>query len=407
MEYCTSCVTKDGNNAPETFIINIENATFEKCLLARGVKLYVILQNTTDNIILHNNTENATQRRSDIFTTNFQKKFPSLNATFKRIIANNSRLYARNKNNTLDNKTTAISTILELNEPMTLELLRNFSKELHAVGSSLLYKATAEQVTVDYFITSPVSPSLLAPTLYEFPARNFPNKSCHLYEQMNRINLTFTTKCGVNYDNETISPKNLSMWIDFKQARKGIARCKQFHLTKPCLRTFIRENITLDNNNDNITVHLTHNKTVTYSPEEYLPINDGYYVCISPSKISYKLVPRNPALVILSDIEDRLSLIGTCISIVCYVWIITSYLILKDLRNLPGYSYTFMCVCLLLSDCMFIASVEMDVNTDECTSFAVLMHWSLMCTFMWTMVIAFDLVAKFKSFSLGVHTMTV
>ena len=72
----------------------------------------------------------------------------------------------------------------------------------------------------------------------------------------------------------------------------------------------------------------------------------------------------------------------------------------KDLRTVPGLNTCFMCLSLLIADMFFLVSIIVRQNETACTTFAVVIHWSLLAAFIWVLIICFDLVKRFGSVSM-------
>jgi hypothetical protein len=59
-----------------------------------------------------------------------------------------------------------------------------------------------------------------------------------------------------------------------------------------------------------------------------------------------------------------------------------------QLRNLPSTNLASLCVALSLLYCSFL--VRMAVDEESCVALAVIIYYSMLATFCWTLVISFD-----------------
>ena len=191
---------------------------------------------------------------------------------------------------------------------------------------------------------------------------------------------------------------DLTFFTNSNTSDQKLYACQEFHLFKPCPRkTIYKSNILKIHKNLSLVT-----KTSILSVEEYIPVKNGYEICIISSNLS---IAKNIGKTELKfstvyKIEHYITYIGTPISIICYCWIISTYIVFKDLRTVPGLNTCFMCVSLLIADLFFLVSIIAHQNETACITFAVVIHWSLLAAFIWVLIICFDLVQRFGSVSM-------
>ena len=205
---------------------------------------------------------------------------------------------------------------------------------------------------------------------------------------------------SVTYKGEHFNFTDLTFFTN-SNASDQLHACRGFHLSEPCPRKTLTQSDVL-RITENLTL-ITKSSILSYN--EYVPVNNGYQACILASNESIRKnfgrsgnIGSKFATVYI--IEHYITYIGTSISIICYCWIISTYVLFKDLRTVPGLNTCFMCLSLLIADLFFLVSIIAHQNNTACTTFAVIIHWGLLAAFIWVLIICFDLVKRFGSVSL-------
>ena len=201
---------------------------------------------------------------------------------------------------------------------------------------------------------------------------------------------------SAKYHGQHFNFNDLTFFTNSNTSDQKLYGCLGFHLLKPCRRETIHESDVLKiyKNLSLVT------KTSIFSFNEYIPVQNGYKTCIISSNLS---VTKNfkestdSEFSIVYQMEHYITYIGTSISIICYCWVISTYVLFKDLRTVPGLNVCFMCASLLIADLFFLVSIIARQNETACTTFAVVIHWSLSAAFIWVLIICFDLVQRFGS----------
>ncbi|XP_057311654.1 uncharacterized protein LOC130649400 [Hydractinia symbiolongicarpus] len=327
---------------------NITNPDFDNCIMTQKHKLYIFLKNSSSIDTMH--------------VASTLSKLANNSVSLKKQSEENNRL-----------QETDVFLTQDLFKIFTnISLLKPLWKY---VESLVIVKDTGGQIT----------------KLYGFDvSRMFSNSRVCAQPYVSTINnVNFSKNCDLNEHNNSYSIQNISIWITLKENNisRFYSSCNRFHLHSKCLLRRLPENITLKNGN----LHV--GKNTTYVVEQYMPLEDGFAVCIHTNKqIHYKWLED------LRNVEYYVSIVGTSLSILSYAWIIVTFILFKELRTLPGLNTLGMCSSLLVADIFFLLATTSNASYHLCLSVAIFLHWSLLVSFTWCTVIAFDLVSTFGSF---------
>ena len=228
--------------------------------------------------------------------------------------------------------------------------------------------------------------------LYDFDiSRTFPGgKYCYSPVETDIGAGIFTKQCNYHNKDEQVSWRNISQSLKFskKATEKHLFRCQGYHLYSRCPLQPITDGYTFhENKTITVTIAAT-NKT--YFPTNYVPLEKGIGVCFSTALTRPTYAWRRPFL----KAEHYISIVGTSLSIICYIVIIFRHAALKKLKHLAGLIVVGLCVALLFSDSIFLIASRIDKNP-ACKIFAIILHWGLLISEMWLLVMAFELVVRF------------
>ncbi|XP_069690478.1 uncharacterized protein [Periplaneta americana] len=84
------------------------------------------------------------------------------------------------------------------------------------------------------------------------------------------------------------------------------------------------------------------------------------------------------------------SLLGLGLSVVCLALHLGAFLVSPSLRNLSGKNLASFCAALLVAYITFIAAEFLEVGGAACTLAAVVLYYTLMASFSWLLLMAFD-----------------
>ncbi|XP_057311653.1 uncharacterized protein LOC130649399 [Hydractinia symbiolongicarpus] len=229
-------------------------------------------------------------------------------------------------------------------------------------------------------------------------SRIFSHKICAKPILNDARNVTVSPTCDIVQNNFSTQLKDVSMWIEITNAKRSrlYSTCEILHLHSDCPLKPLINNVTV--NKSNFLIHKTQNGETHYRPEDYLPLKTGFGVCISsPTRHAITYIWLKD----LYEVEHYISIVGTSISVLCYIWIISTFIGFKELRTLPGLNTLGMCSSLLFADVLFLLTMKAKESYTFCLTVAVLLHWSLLLSFLWSILIAYDLVVKFGTFKVS------
>ncbi|GAB6022814.1 hypothetical protein CHUAL_006912 [Chamberlinius hualienensis] len=166
---------------------------------------------------------------------------------------------------------------------------------------------------------------------------------------------------------------------------------------------------------------------IMISPKDYTPLPNGSIICNSnvsgtadtyvPS--DYEILPNGNALICLPislptvdpqtvnsykkrlkdlNAQSYLTTILLSISSTALFATIVTYLLFKSMRNVPGWIILNLCFCLLTFQLLYLAGMRFTVylNREVCKGVAIFLHWTILSTFFWMNVTAFDLYRAFS-----------
>jgi len=211
----------------------------------------------------------------------------------------------------------------------------------------------------------------------------------------NYASQNFLRNCSFILNNITLSYDNISQWISFSKdfIQRKFSSCNSFYLQSSCKLISISNNYTISNNQ---TLNVIDK---VYSTNEYTPDKYGLSIC-AVTKVTNGMVYNWKETV--SDAQSYISYIGTSISIVCYIIISATYLFFKELRTVPGYTIVGLCITLLFTDILFLVATQINDNFVACKTIGILLHWGLLATHTWVVIMAFDLLSRFGSVAIAV-----
>ena len=90
------------------------------------------------------------------------------------------------------------------------------------------------------------------------------------------------------------------------------------------------------------------------------------------------------------------SVIGQIISIICLIILLTVYMILPQLRNIPGKNLMCLSASLLVAQILFLTAVGATDNRIFCTIISTVLHYSFLAAFCWINVMSFDIWRTFS-----------
>ena len=246
-----------------------------------------------------------------------------------------------------------------------------------------------------YYVTSHKQQIITKSFEYDLSRTYSTNKVCADHQVVNGDDKNFLSNCSVRIRNRTIDRSFLSSWLSFK--RNGINRklsiCNQFYLHSNCPLFVLKSNYSIIKNKS--LMYKEGHREIIIPVDNYLPLKHGIGICISKSS-TIPSIYRWEWLKVVIDVEYYISVTGTSFSIVCYVFILMTFILFKELRNIPGLNTMGICCSLLTADIAFILTLHASKNVQFCKTVAVILHWSLLCVYSWVLIIAFDVATRFN-----------
>ena len=339
-----------------TYSVSISNPAFDSSLVSKNAVLYVIPS--------HNNITISK------FVETFQIEMNTSSESFISLFGTNI-------------------TVLKRLKSVTMKLLSELKTKLSNKNSNLWLYAKR-------FYVRSLKKEMLS-KLYGFDiSRTFPHDGlCAVPITFDGSKTVFFPNCSANLKNRTLHRTAFISWIvlEKKGTFQKISTCSLFHLQSNCGLHLITSNYIIDANKT-LTYKPNYNKSLSLAVGEYLPLPQGIGVCLV--QVNHKmLLPLWHWLKTVRVMEYYISIIGTSTSIICYMWIIATYLSFKELRNIPALNTIAFSSCLLLADVSFIIATEAYAVYDLCKAIGIILHWSLLTAQMWVIVIAIDLASKF------------
>lgn len=226
------------------------------------------------------------------------------------------------------------------------------------------------------------------------PSQMFPNHQyCSKSILLKSSTYTFTNNCEIVYNDNVIERLDLTMWIEVNGSgtTRHASICKAFFMSSECPLRKVIANWTLFRNKS--LVEQVNGKTMeTYDPEEYTLLENGQYgVCIDSNiEMAY------PWKTILEKAEIYLSTVGAACSVLGYTMVTTTFFCFKEIRNTPSFCAVCLCICLFFADGLFLLINILSffsVHTSEttCSWMGILMHFWLLSTQFWGVVMAVDI----------------
>ena len=225
-------------------------------------------------------------------------------------------------------------------------------------------------------------------------ARFFPNeKICAVHKKHNFSDIIIYPNCTIIVLATNLRTRDyvINERINKWETTIEVFTCKQFHLDKNCP---LRQ-IDLHKASRNNAIEVEANKTLNMN--EFIPLKRGIGVCKS---VSSSTLQKSSWEDLVSNIEGYLTIIGCVLSITCYIWVILTYALIKELRTVPGKNIVGLCFKLLISDMIILINMVPTSTSTFCTIFAVLLHFSNLSIQCWALCIAFEIWSTFRNSSI-------
>ena len=352
----STCQEKSFSHKP----VWISNPTFDKCIIRKTVSLIVRINSTNINI---------TQ-----FTIIFQHEVNiSIDINFSIMILTNYQTYLQGN--------------LTLNNITLSRLITTFR------DPKLLLWQTVDQIFISS-MGNQITTFLHGVDLY----RSYPGgRLCVKPEIRGNITGNFTETCSYCINNNVVNYSNITFLIKFERHsfKRLLATCSDFYLHSSCPLQILKTNYTISKNKT-LTIAGTNKSFSTF---QYVPLKNGIGICFT----EIKSISVYQWLAAVSDVKRFLSIIGTSLSIAAYVSVILIFSYIKKLKDVPSMIIVALCSTLLFADVSFIIATQIYRFYLGCKIIAILLHWSLLSSHIWTVVMAFDVLSKFGSLAMSLN----
>ena len=91
-----------------------------------------------------------------------------------------------------------------------------------------------------------------------------------------------------------------------------------------------------------------------------------------------------------------ISIIGTWVSLLCYVFTILLFTVRKEMNTVASMTLKILCGTLFIADTAFLIAIHLVYNKVACKLIAIVLHWALLSVQTWTAVMAFHILSKFR-----------
>ena len=119
--------------------------------------------------------------------------------------------------------------------------------------------------------------------------------------------------------------------------------------------------------------------------------NAVYVLCPEPHTIATDKDPKEDSSVLI-----YITMIGTVLSIISLCFLLSVYLMFKELRNLPGKCLINLSFALLCYQTIFFGSAKSKEIDFLCTTVAIFLHFFILAAFSWMCAMAFDTANAFS-----------
>lgn len=252
-------------------------------------------------------------------------------------------------------------------------------------------------------------------SLHRFdPKRNFPeHKYCAKPQEYSSYDFSIDTTCKIIGKNSTYNATSYNAFIYWNlrdDLEKKIVLCDQFYMNgSDCLMRDLEPDYTIQPNLDLIITH-SHQ---TCSPAEYIPTEKGIAICISKnttllttnetisanvsSRAAQTVYLLYPWFATIELVYAYTSIVGTSISLVSYAYLLGCFVKYRRYETVPQQIMIALCLSLFISDCLFIGSIAARRNRWVCKVVAILLHWFLLVSHLWSGAMAYEFAATFRN----------
>ncbi|XP_066929455.1 adhesion G protein-coupled receptor E2-like [Clytia hemisphaerica] len=188
---------------------------------------------------------------------------------------------------------------------------------------------------------------------------------------------------------------NIIIAFEKGEIREEIYSCEQFHLHSTC----DRENINPSNYNISSNGYLNiwnseRENLQSYSADEYTPLKRGFQICRVDNSEDYGFQQYSWVKPV-DDAKSYISLIGTILSLLCYVIFLVIFAKVAAFRNRGAFCVMVLVIFLITSDILFLVTSYIGTQTITCKWFGMIFYWSMLNVLFWSVIVAIDITLQF------------
>ncbi|CAC5365572.1 unnamed protein product [Mytilus coruscus] len=146
------------------------------------------------------------------------------------------------------------------------------------------------------------------------------------------------------------------------------------------------------------------NKNIVFEINSVIQMEDGFLICLDDRMIAKRGSGESKSQTQRNDIENILSLICSITSITSLALTMTVYLLLKELRTLPGLQQLILSFHLLVAHALYLFGMNATYNTALCVAIGLLTHYLWLGSVLWMHICTLNI---FRIFYYHVNTHSI
>ena len=280
------------------------------------------------------------------------------------------------------------------NSHVSLNITQN---QLKLILNALTSMESPIWIAVDrVYLTSLLSEMFKKVALIDFMKDFKDGNLCAEAKAIKKIPIDLTQNCSFVLNNKifNMSITNLLVEIDRLAWKRKLMICSEFYLRSNCALK-AATNYTLF---ESKTLKVGN---ILYSTH-YMPFNGSFGICIPKNNMTYHFFSPYKWFYYVLKASKYIYISGLIVSIVCYSIIIVIYRFNKVVKRSSSATVVLQCVTLLVTDTTVIVAFHMRNHVFACKLIGIFLHWGLLASQLWTLIISFDLLLKVRSVSKGI-----
>uniref|UniRef100_A0A7M5VD72 G-protein coupled receptors family 2 profile 2 domain-containing protein n=1 Tax=Clytia hemisphaerica TaxID=252671 RepID=A0A7M5VD72_9CNID len=179
------------------------------------------------------------------------------------------------------------------------------------------------------------------------------------------------------------------------EIREEIYSCEQFHLHSTCGRENINPSNYNISSNGSLNIWNSERENLqSYSAGEYTPLERGFQICRVDNSEDYEFQQYSWVKPV-DNAKSYISLIGTVLSLICYVIFLVVFAKVAAIRNRGAFCVMFLVIFLITSDILFLVTSYIETQSTTCKWFGMIFYWSMLNVLFWSVIVAIDITLQF------------